>query len=405
MFRNERTLLHTDNFAEHPHGFSEFSGPIIDDQVLIRFKNDVPIERQYSILDQSHLIPVGVNLSTRFIQADILDGSHPDIVVTNLQFINEIDHAEVNTINFIDSFPADPAFDEGDPLWEDGINSWGYRRIQAPEAWDFYNDKQLDQIGDIDTSYDTNGKIIMFILDTGYQYHDEFNIDEEDEQFLNLGLNIVNPGTFPADDHGHGVLVTGIAMAEGNNNLGFAGLAWNTRIVPIKTNDYAGQGDEFRSGIGISYAKEVALDYPDYRCVGNMSYGTHSQDHRVDRVNEWAALEDAWKVPNIQFVAAAGNCANHPNPDEGHPCHYHFAVSADNHYPAAFYHVISVAASTGAQSGGYDTEAGFSNWGVSVDVSAPGVEIFSCSKSGPQSFKPHGFGSIRFTLESESIAR
>ena len=387
LFRNSRTILHTDKFADHQQDFSEFSGRIIADQVLIRFKKDVSLDKQYEIFDRFHLIPVGVNLSTKFIQANILNGLHPDEVVADLKTWDEIDHAEVNAVNFIQSFPNDSAYDSSDPMWEDGANSWGFRRVQAPEAWDFYNDRTLDQSGDLDCAYTTNAKIIAFILDTGYKYHDDYAIDSEDQAFLNLGLNIVNPGSFPADDHGHGTLISGEVMAEGNNSFGIAGMAWNARIVPIKTNDYAGQGDEFRSGIGVSYAKEVALDYPDYRCVGNMSYGTHSQNQKVDRVNEESAFIDAWPVKNLQFVAAAGNCANTPSTDPSSYCYYPFSLSADNFFPSSFQWVIGVAASTYSQNNGMDNEAGFSNWGVTVDVSAPGVEICSTWKDSAQSFK------------------
>jgi len=388
MFQNERTLLHTDKFADHAHGYSTFSGRIIADQVLVRFRENISLSDQYRILDNYNLIPVGVNLSNGFIQADILTDRNPDDVVNDLLLDNSIDHAEVNTINFITHYPDDPNFNPADPAWgEDGINSWGQRRIQAPEAWDFYNDRSLDESGDVDVAYDTNAPIIMFICDTGYKYHEDLGIDAEDEAFLDLGLNIVDPEEFPYDDHGHGTLISGIAMAEGNNQTGMAGMAWNARIVPIKTNDYAGMGDEFRSGIAISYAKEVALDYPEYRCVGNMSYGTHSQQPEIDRVNEGSAFEDAWPVQNLQFVAAVGNCGNHPNPDPEHPCHYNFSLSADNFYPSSFRWPIAVAASKEPLLEGLDQAAGFSNWGVTVDVSAPGTNIYSSWKDSASSYR------------------
>jgi subtilisin family serine protease len=388
MFRNERTILHTDKFADHPHDYSAFSGPIIKDQVLMKFQANVPLSEQYRVLEMHNLIPVGINLSTGFIQCDILDRSHPDDVVKNLMGESTINHAEVNSITFIDFFPNDPVYNPADPAWEEtGINSWGPRRIQAPEAFDFYPDRTVDGNGDIDVAYDSNAPVLMFILDTGYKFHEDFAIDPEDEAFLALSYNVVDPGSFPNDDHGHGTLISGIAMAEGNNAKGMAGMAWNARMVHIKTNDYAGMGDEFRSGIAVSYAKEVALDYPEYRCVGNMSYGTHSQNPDIDRVNEESAFRDAWPLENLQFVAAAGNCNNTANPDPSSYCHYDFKLSADNHYPCAFPWVISVAASHYDTIDGLDTAAGFSNYGNTVDVSAPGVEIFSTWKDSSSSYR------------------
>ncbi|MBU1023742.1 hypothetical protein KKB99_05570, partial [bacterium] len=182
LFKNERTILHTDRFADHEHDYSSFSGRIIADQVLIRFIENITLEEQYRILDNFRLIPVGVNLSNGFIQADILDKRHPDDVVDDLMREHSIDHAEVNAISFVDFYPDDPIFDPTNPAYgENGLNSWGQRRIQAPEAYDFFNDRALDENGDIDTAYDTNSPVIMFICDTGYKYHEDYAIDAEDE--------------------------------------------------------------------------------------------------------------------------------------------------------------------------------------------------------------------------------
>ena len=48
------------------------------------------------------------------------------------------------------------------------------------------------------------------------------------------GYDIVNNDSDPADDHGHGTHVGGIIGAETNNNLGIAGISWNSPLMPVK---------------------------------------------------------------------------------------------------------------------------------------------------------------------------
>lgn len=51
-----------------------------------------------------------------------------------------------------------------------------------------------------------------------------------------------SPGTNnPSDDNGHGTFVSGIAAAVGNNGIGIPGIAWQARILPVKTAAANGQ--------------------------------------------------------------------------------------------------------------------------------------------------------------------
>ena len=56
------------------------------------------------------------------------------------------------------------------------------------------------------------------------------------------GYDFVNDDSHPEDDHGHGTYCAGIAAAATGNRAGIAGVAWESRIMPVKVLDARGAG-------------------------------------------------------------------------------------------------------------------------------------------------------------------
>jgi len=56
------------------------------------------------------------------------------------------------------------------------------------------------------------------------------------------GSDKVNGDDHPNDDNSHGTHVSGTVAQSSNNNLGVAGVAFNTTIMPIKVLDGNGSG-------------------------------------------------------------------------------------------------------------------------------------------------------------------
>src|SRR5690606_25164964 len=56
------------------------------------------------------------------------------------------------------------------------------------------------------------------------------------------GWDFVNNNNNPSDDNGHGTNVTGITVANSNNGVGYAGVDWNCKLLPIKVLDSGGSG-------------------------------------------------------------------------------------------------------------------------------------------------------------------
>ncbi|MCA1010740.1 S8 family serine peptidase [Halobacillus halophilus] len=180
------------------------------------------------------------------------------------------------------------------------------------------------------------------VLDTGvYKYH-------EDLQGTVLpGYDFVNNDANPDDNHGHGTHIAGL-IAANFNDMGIAGLAPDTKILPVKVGDYEGKFSDSDVLAGIYYAIDKGVD------VINMSFGAYHQSDAEERAL-WEAYNEG-----IVLVAAASN--------DG---------IRDASYPASYFPVISVAAT---ERSGY--RAAFSNYGTWVDLTAPGVYLTSTSYMG-----------------------
>ena len=149
-------------------------------------------------------------------------------------------------------------------------------------------------------------------------------------------------------DDAHGTHVAGI-IAAGINGIGVEGIAPEVKLLPLKflTNNV---GDTYTAIEAIQYAEKMGAS------IVNCSWGSYYPN---------TVLKETIEESNMLFVCSAGN-------DYG----------AEAQYPAGFAlnNVLSVAAMdhTG-------TLADFSNYGSSVDLAAPGSEIYSTVPNGQYS--------------------
>lgn len=222
--------------------------------------------------------------------------------------------------------PNDPPFATASQVGSVGV-VWGQTKIRAPEAWDVTTGDPSVKIAIIDTGVDVSHPDLAA------------NIDRSSMK------NFVEPGQPPDDDYGHGTHVAGIAAAVGDNAQGLAGVAYRSRIMPIRVLGVDGTGDTWDTIAAIEYATQRGA------AVINMSLGS-SDSSEVEAAAIKAAIDAGTVV-----VAAAGNEAVDGNYVE---------------YPASYPGVISVAAV-----GPDDRRAAFSNYNSWVTIAAPGVDIFS----------------------------
>lgn len=221
-------------------------------------------------------------------------------------------------------------------------------RINAATAHEYNNTWGVVKVGG-DIAYQaghTGKEIKVAVIDTGIDYrHTDINYAG--------GFNFINNSTDAMDDNGHGTHVAGIISALGNGT-GVVGVSPDIKIYGLKVLDSSGSG--YTSDI-IS-AIEWAMDNGIH--ITNNSYG-------ID-VYPGTMVEEAFKKAEtygILHIAAAGNsgtCAGDTD-----------AVN----YPAKFSSVVAVAATDSN-----NNRACFSSSGPEIELSAPGINIYSTQNGG-----------------------
>ena len=217
-------------------------------------------------------------------------------------------------------------YQPNDPRYSE---QWHLPSISAPQAWDI-------TIG--------SSQVTIAVIDTGVDYNHPDLAGK-----CVAGYNFVSRNANPMDDHGHGTHVAGIAAAVGNNGTGVAGVDWGARIMPLKVLNAQGSGYDSDVASGIRYAADHGAK------VINMSLGSSQYSYTIEEAVNYAFNR------GLTMVAASGN-------DGG-------GVG----YPAACDHVIAVGALDSS-----DRLASFSNRGLPLDLTAPGVNILSTVPSGYQ---------------------
>lgn len=219
-------------------------------------------------------------------------------------------------------------------------SSWALPKIQTPLAWDSAN----------------GSGVTIAILDTGV-----------DSTHPDLAPNIV-PGwntydnnSNTTDVYGHGTMVAGAAAMAANNSMGSAGVAWGAKIMPVR------------------------ISAPD----GNVAYWS-----TVAQGIYWAADHGA-KVVNISYGGVLGSSTVQSAAQYLRNKGGVVVVSAGNTGGLLGYGAsdsMLVAAATDSN----DQRASWSSYGSYVDISAPGVSIYTTLRGG-------GYGNVSGTSFSSPI--
>jgi subtilisin family serine protease len=246
----------------------------------------------------------------------------------DVKIINPIDKVEISDDLLLENSNETIEIDSNDPYVD---SQWALTDTNSYLVWDKIKDVQKETV-------------YVAVLDTGVDYD---HVDLENRVDEKMGYDFVNDDDDAMDDNGHGTHVSGIIAAEMDNDEGVVGIVGDLDVViiPIKVLDSDGSGNEGDIVEGIEYAIEQGAD------IINISFGGVISD--ADDLK--GAIEDAL-AEDILVVAASGNNSE----------------SCDMYIPASIEGVYTVAASDSD-----DTISSFSNYGESLDISAPGEEIIS----------------------------
>jgi len=264
--------------------------------------------------------------------------------------------ARLETLLAIKSLNRDPQVEYAEPNYrvqaaaipndEAYYLQWHYPLIDLPAAWDFTSGSPDVIVAVIDTGIlsnhpDLRGQTVPgydFVRDPG-SARDGDGIDPDPED--------------PGDDNAaansfHGTHVSGTVAAAGNNRIGVTGVAYDSRVMPLRALGAGGEGTTYDVDQAIRFAAGFANDsgtVPERPAdIINLSLGGAPFSQASQN------LYREVRAAGISIVASAGNEA-----------------SSLPSYPAAYDGVISVAAVDAQRQ-----RASYSNTGNTVDVAAPG---------------------------------
>ena len=333
-------------------------------EVLVKFKSGVSQEAIDRLTAQRHDRVEDRIESVDGLEAiDDLDNEDAATVAGEYQQLAEVEYAEPNFEIELDEaeaplepiLPHDPQFNDQWALANSGQRGGKQGAdISATVAWATTTGSEKVVVAVLDSGVDyTHEDLIqnMWMRPAGmapYQDNELGTIDDEH------GFNAIDRDSDPMDDNGHGTHCAGIIGAEGENNVGIAGVNWKVQIMPLKFMNAGGSGSTKDAIEAINYVIDRKKAGVNVRII-SASWGSTQKSRALGEVIRKAYEND------ILFVAAAGNSSvdNDRNP----------------HYPSSYDvpNVVSVAALDR-----HDALASFSNYGAkSVAIAAPGVDILS----------------------------
>jgi subtilisin family serine protease len=223
-----------------------------------------------------------------------------------------IKYAQPDMLRKLEMTPNDPSY----------AAAWHHARLNTPTAWDR-----------------TQGEgITIAVCDTG--------VDPNHPDLVRVpGFNTYDANTDSRDVHGHGTKVAGAIAMAGNNGIGGAGVAFRTRIMPIRVSDPSGW----------------AFDSAIANCI------TWAADNGARGANA------SYAVCGSPIVQSAAKYMR----DRGGVV----TVSSGNAGAEQTIVPSDLLTCVGATDSA-DNRASWSNYGTFVDVVAPGDNIYTTSNGG-----------------------
>jgi serine protease len=227
---------------------------------------------------------------------------------------------------------------------------WHYPQINLSQAWDITTGDESVIVAVIDTGVLLEHPEISDQLVDGYDF-----ISDADNAGDGDGIDSDPNDEGDSSQAGvassfHGTHVAGIVAASSNNGEGVAGVAWDSKIMPIRVLGIDG-GTSLDLAEGILYAAGLSNSsgtVPSQPAdIINMSLGGTSDSQLVREAVAAARAE------GVIIIAAAGN-----------------ESTSQLSYPASNTGVVSVSAVDINRDFAY-----YSNYGSMIDVAAPGGDL------------------------------
>lgn len=354
-----------------PEGFESGEVEYADNQILIKFAKSFggTVDKELKDAGVGKLEPMFQTETGDWYVAYLLKDADINETMDAVRAMDKVVVAEYN-------FKSEPASIDTDPISEAvtanemADQQWVLKSCGIQAAWDYLEENGINPGGSssvtvavIDTGVDYNHKDLAKNIWVNNDEIPDNNIDDDENGYVDdyYGVDMTSKNGSGMDDHGHGTHVAGIIAAE-NNDIGVVGIAYNTKVMPVKAGDASGYFLQSNIAESIIYAYSEGAD------VINMSFGGGASSVAVRD-----ALETAYS--RCVLVAAAGN-NGFPNEDTDY--YSEVAGTVIRAYPGDYKFVLGVMSSDIN-----DVESGFSNWDArrfnnnEYEVYAPGNDIMS----------------------------
>ncbi len=235
-------------------------------------------------------------------------------IMQNYQSDPRVENVEINKTREVQGIPADPKYS----------SQWALPHI----GWDLV----CGTVIPVQSSK-------VAVLDTGVQA----TLKDLAKSVIK-GFSFINGSNGLTDPNGHGTWLAGIIAAMSDNNFGIAGIGCNkVKIMPVQVMGADGTGQDSDIINGVIWAADNGADVI-LMGFSNPGFSQYLQE----------AIDYAWSR-NIVLVAATGNIG-----------------ISDPTFPAGDRGVVGVSATDQS-----DNLAFFSNFGQSVFLAGPGVDILT----------------------------
>lgn len=375
-------------------------------EILVRFRSSVSMAEIRKIVGRNNdNVEDSLELVSGLVAIDDLDNADAEAVSRQYAAMSDlVEYAQPNYQIKLDDPETRPVNDRhnelpsgpNEPNDEHFADQWALNNlgqnggkakadIDAVRAWSKTQGSEEVVIAVLDTGVDyTHPDLIsnMWIRPDGIGPYTDAQLGTIDDS---RGFNAADNASDPMDENGHGTHCAGIIGAEGDNEIGIAGVNWKVQIMPLKFLGRSGFGSTKNAIEAINYAIDRKEKGVNVRVI-SASWGSTQRSR---------ALEDAIRAAGergILFVAAAGNDGGDNDKRPHFPSNYDLP------------NVISVAALDNS-----DLLASFSNFGVkTVHVAAPGKNIVSTwlnegyrEASGTSMATPHVAGLAALILAGD----
>ncbi|MDN4592896.1 S8 family peptidase [Polycladomyces subterraneus] len=300
------------------------------EELIVGFRDDTSVDTAFDVHRKMGMQVVkSVRGPLRFDVVKV-KGKTVEEAVQMYRRMPGVAYAEPNAVfRLQDYFPGYPVYPK-DPYYITG--QWGVKQVWADIAWDKARSSSRTVVAVLDSGVDDTHSELSGKVIKGYDY--------------------VNKDTNPMDDDtqfgGHGTQMAGIIAAQTDNLSGIAGMAPYAKILAIKVCGRDGTCSIANIAQGIQYAVNHGAG------VINMSFYGYQSSTTLSNAVNYAYSK------GVVMVASAGNDGKNR---VTWPCYYS--------------QVVCVGATDMD-----DKKASFSNYGIWVDVAAPGVDIETTRRGG-----------------------